>query len=274
MPITGPKGSTRERCGASQAPARRLVAAMLLVVASACSAQVAVQPSGLPPPAPDEALRLEVSRIAESGTQTVAASVLREVYARAGVGLRVVVMPSTRASNELDAGRLDGEAARIASYFDDHPLLMRVGPPLMTVDAVVYTRAGADFPVEDARSLHGHRVGIVRGILQTRWAVAGVPDVLEVNSGPQMYRMLAAGRLDAIVDTPMNHRLHTTRLGLVDVVPRATLRTEPVYHGLHRRHAATAERVRATLRAMEDSGELAALVAKAEAAYLEGLLRP
>jgi ABC-type amino acid transport substrate-binding protein len=89
-----------------------------------------------------------------------------------------------------------------------------------------------------------------------------------------MYRMLAAGRLDAIVDTPMNHRLHTSRLGLSDVVPRATLLTEPVYHGLHHRHAEPAARLREALQAMHDSGELQALVARAEAAYLEGLLRP
>lgn len=222
--------------------------------------------------APAKAPALTVSRIAESGTQTVAAEVLAVVYARAGLELRVAVMPSPRASNEMDAGRLDGEAARIASYFDDHPLLVRVGPPLMSVEAVAYSRAGDETAVTDARSLHGRRVGVVRGILLTRQAVAGVPGVLEVGRGPQMYRMLAAGRLDVIIDTPVNHRLHTSRMGLANIVPRAVLRSEPVYHGLHRRHEAIASRLQATLQTMRDSGELAALVARAEASYLEGLL--
>lgn len=241
---------------------------MAAMAAWAMACGVRAEPAPVPGPSPS----LTVSRISESGTQTVAADVLSVVYSRTGVELRVAVMPSPRASNELDAGRLDGEVARIASYFDDHPLLMRVGPPLMSVDAVAYSRAGDEAVVTDARSLHGRRVGVVRGILQTRQAVAGVPGVLEVGSGPQMYRMLAAGRLDVIIDTPVNHRLHTSRLGLAAIVPRAVLRSEPVYHGLHRRHAAIAPRLQATLEAMHDSGELAALVARAEAAYLAGLL--
>ena len=213
------------------------------------------------PPLAAAPLQLHVARGHDSATQDAAARVLEVAYARAGVGLRLETLPAPRATQRLEAGLLDGDAARIEAYFEAHPVLHRVGPPLMRVSQVAYTRADAGFTVRNLDDLRGRRVGIVRGLVQSEQLVAGLDRVTAVTSGVQLYRMLAAGRLDVVVDAPMNQRRHSAELGLHNVMAQATLCEQPVYHGLHRRHAAIAPRVAAALDAMERSGELAALAA-------------
>lgn len=215
---------------------------------------VPVSPSTVRPP---EGFR--VAHGPDSATQDAAVRILQVAYARAGLNLQAETLPAPRATQRLEAGRLDGDAARIAPYFDAHPMLQRVGPPLMRVPQVAYTRADARFTVRSVADLRGRRVGIVRGLMQSARLVAGLDRVTEVTSGVQLYRMLDAGRLDVVVDAPLNARRHTAALGLRTVVAQATLCEEPVYHGLHRRHAAVAPRVAAALEAMQASGELAAL---------------
>lgn len=218
------------------------------------------------PPPPDAPATLHVAGADDSAASDTAEAILQRAYARAGLALHVEPLPAPRASQRLDAGLLDGEVARIGPYFEAHPALLRVGPPLMQVSLVAYVRADAGFTVRVVGDLRGRRVGIVRGLLQSQRLVAGLDRVTEVTSGTQLYRMLAAGRLDVVVDAPLNQRRHTAQLGLRNVVAQATLCEQPAYHGLHRRHAALAPRLAAALEAMQASGELAALAAGVEPA--------
>jgi ABC-type amino acid transport substrate-binding protein len=218
------------------------------------------------PPRPEAPAVLNIARAQDSATSDRVSAILQRAYARAGLTLRLEPLPAPRASQRLDAGRLDGEVARIAPYFDAHPTLMRVGPPLMQVSLVAYVRSDAGFTVRNVADLRGRRVGIVRGLLQSQRLVAGLDRVTEVTTAVQLYRMLAAGRLDVVLDAPMDQRRHTAQLGLRNVVAQATLCEQPAYHGLHRRHAALAPRLTAALEAMQASGELAALSAGVEPA--------
>ena len=218
------------------------------------------------PPLPGAPNVLRIAGGHDSAASDTAAAILQRAYGRAGLALRVEPLPASRASQRLDAGRLDGEVARIGPYFDAHPALLRVGPPLMQASLVAYVRADAGFTVRGVADLRGRRVGIVRGLLQSQRLVAGLDRVTEVTSGTQLYRMLAAGRLDVVVDAPLNQRRHTAQLGLRNVVAQATLCEQPAYHALHRRHAALAPRLAAALEAMQASGELAALAAGVEPA--------
>lgn len=213
-----------------------------------------------PSSAPDAMVRVASGQ--DSATQAVAAEILRAAYLRAGLALRIDTLPAPRAAQRLEAGLLDGEVARIAAYFDQHATLIPVGPPLMRVAQVAYTRQGAGVTIRTLGDLRGQRVGIVRGLLQSERLVAGLDRVTRVTNGSQLYRMLAAGHLDVVVDAPMNQALHVQALGLSGIEAQATLCEEPVYHGLDRRHAAIAPRVAAALEAMRASGELAAMTAR------------
>ncbi|WP_461062098.1 substrate-binding periplasmic protein [Silanimonas algicola] len=213
--------------------------------------------AGAAPSSPPNAV-VRVAGGQDSATQAVATSILIEAYARAGLVLRVDRLPAPRAAQRLEAGLLDGEVARVPAYFDQHPDLVPVGPPLMQVPQVAFVRSGSGIRVNTLDDLRGLRVGVVRGLLQSERLVAGLDRVTRVTSGHQLYQMLAAGRLDVVVDAPMNQAMHVGEWRLTGIVAQATLSDAPVYHGLHRRRAAIAPRVAAALEAMRASGELAA----------------
>lgn len=84
---------------------------------------VPVSPSTVRPP---EGFR--VAHGPDSATQDAAVRILQVAYARAGLNLQAETLPAPRATQRLEAGRLDGDAARIAPYFDAHPMLQRVAP--------------------------------------------------------------------------------------------------------------------------------------------------
>lgn len=225
---------------------------LALLVAMLPGLATGAAPSSSPSPV------VRVSSGHDSATQAVAAGILRAAYARAGLVLHIETLPAPRAAQRLDAGLLDGEVARIPAYFDAHPTLMPVGPPLMRVALVAYARSGDGVLIRRAEDLRGLRVGIVRGLMQSERLVAGFDRVTRVGGSSQLYRMLDAGHLDVVVDAPMNQALHAQQLGITGIVAQATLCEEPVYHGLDRRHAGIAPLVAAALEAMQASGELAA----------------
>lgn len=222
------------------------------------------------PAAVAEPLRIAV--IQRSGTQQVAARLLEAVYAHAGIPMRIVPLPAERATVMADRGEIDGEAARIGSYYADRPAgVVVVRPALMRTVAVVFMRRAAARPVGSVAALHGLRVGVVRGVRQSLAAVEGVERVERVerveqlNTARQLYAMLRNGHLDAVVDSPVSHRRYAAELAVDDVVAAGVLSELEVFHALHPRHAALAPRVGAALVVLRDSGELARLQAAAEA---------
>lgn len=220
-------------------------------------------------PRPDEAT-VAVARIEISGTQDVAARLLEAVYRRAGIPLRIQAFPAPRANAMSRRGEVDGELARIGRYYEENPHLIRVEPPLMWTDATVFMLAERARPVARAADLAGLRVGVVRGVRQSLEAVEGVAGVELVTDPRQLYRMLARGRLDVVVDSTVSMRRFTAELGLVGVVESGVLSRRAVYHGLQRRHAGLAGPISEALIALRASGELDAL----ERAAADAAARP
>lgn len=234
-----------------------MLAALAPALALAAGATPATETAKAPPP-------LRIAVIQKSGTQEVAAKMLTVVYERAGVPMRLVPLPAARATLMSDHGEVDGEAARIPTYYAERPDLVVVEPALMVTDSVVCMRRASARPIVGVADLAGLRVGMVRGVRQSLEALAGHGRVEQVTYARQLYQMLDGERLDAVVDSTVNRRLYTAELGLVDVVEAGTLSRQPVFHALHRRHAAMARRIGRTLAAMKASGELARLQARAE----------
>lgn len=208
---------------------------------------------------------LRIAVIQRSGTQQVAARILEAVYARAGIPMRIVALPATRATQMADRGEIDGEGARIASYYEERPGVVVVRPALMRTAAMVFMREADARPVRSAADLRGLRVGIVRGVRQSQAAVAGVERVEQLNTARQLYQMLHRGHLDAVVDSPVSQKRYAATLGVDGVVAVGTLSEMEVFHGLQARHAALAPRLGEVLAAMAASGELAKVQAEAEA---------
>lgn len=248
--------------------ARAALVALALVAPMPADTTVAARPANRAPQA------MVLTCIEASGTQAVAAALVAEVFRRNGLELSVEAVPAERASVMSLEGGSDGEVSRIALYFDAHPELVRVEPPLMATEAAVFVRASdprfAGREVVAAADLRGLRVGIVRGVLQSTRAVASLDDVELVSSARQLHRMLEAGRLDAIVDSPLSHRRYRRHDGSGAATRQAGgLGVEAVFLGLQARHQGLARRLGGTIESMQASGEWDRFRSLAEDAYVE-----
>lgn len=218
---------------------------------------------------PEDRAPIRIGVISGAGSQAVAAEVMLAVYQRAGVKVELISLPALRATRMVESNQLDGEVARIPAYFRRNPELLRVEPPLFEADVTAFALSDRAMTIERAEDLQGLRVGVLRGVVQSLEAVRGIKAVEQVADVRQMYRMLSSGRLDVVVDAVLNQQRYIQSSGAGHIVAVGTLGIEPVHHGLHRRHAALADRIAREIEVMAASGELAERVADAKAHYLE-----
>jgi polar amino acid transport system substrate-binding protein len=177
---------------------------MSILKESGCPKRLACWLLAMALASPLAAQELRLARNELAAEQSIAAQILRDIYARAGLGLEVVAMPGKRARVAALDGQVDGEVARVLSYAESNPKLVRVEPGYYRLVSTVFARSGSTIRIAQRQDLHQYRVGIVRGIAHAEAAVAGMPDVVAVGTYEQMYRMLAADRIDVAIDTSTN----------------------------------------------------------------------
>lgn len=186
-----------------------------------------------------------------------------EAFRRMAVPLQIVVLPLARISSELDLGHLDGELSRVYGYATAHPELVRVEEPVLEANLILYGVNPAlriDRPEDMAAGppLNGeYRRGVaVCENLLKQWLLPA--NMSSITSTEQGLRKLDAGRTDlfcefdlAIADAINSGEL--ARLGPFRKV-LALGPSTPLFGYLHKKNAALAPRLAATLRKMKGEG--------------------
>jgi polar amino acid transport system substrate-binding protein len=183
-----------------------------------------------------------------------------EAFRRLGLRVELAVYPTQRIGALLDQGLIDGEVVRARIYADAHPELIRVDESVFDVTFALYAANGAVElkRLEDLAALKW-RVGHRRGVLFCEKALAALPadrlvDVTRVDQG---LMMLLSGRTDVFCDndTSVASALDAAEFkGVTTIRPVLLLEVTPLYPYLHRRHAALAPRLAATLKLMKSEG--------------------
>ena len=182
-------------------------------------------------------------------------ALLNEAYARLGVDMQVLVLPSRRALYLADRGKLDGDLFRITTVAEDYPNLQRVDYPLLQggLYAVVLDPAATDLLRHTGRRLNAT---LRRGVLiaeQTAETLGMYP--LPAESYEQMRRLLEYGRADLALVSDIEGLSPVSGPGwshlnrLPEPVVRFTL-----YHYLNRRHAQLAAELAVVLEQLEREG--------------------
>lgn len=197
--------------------------------------------------------------------QWVGEQVLREVYRRAGLEMQVEPLPPARASLMTANGTKDGEVARIGAYARQFPELVRVEPPYYAIVTTAYTRVGVTKTFATAEDLVPHTVAFIRGVTHAQRATQGHPAVTEVANAETLYRMLLHGRIEIALDTALNGGYMLDAPPYQGALkPSGAVATLELYHYLHPRHRALADRIGRAIKEMKASGELDKLIAAAE----------
>lgn len=186
-----------------------------------------------------------------------------EAFRRMEVPLQITVLPLARISSEMDLGHLDGEMFRVHGYAAAHPELVRVEEPVLEVNLVLYSANPAlrINRVEDIAAslpLNGEfrrGVGVCENMLK-QWLPP--ESVSSITTTEQGLRKLVARRTDlfcefdlAVVDVVNSREL--ADLGPFRKVLALGAPT-PFYGYLHKKNAALAPRLAATLKKMKAEG--------------------
>jgi hypothetical protein len=201
-----------------------------------------------------------------------------EAFRRMEVPLEFAIFPTVRVSSELDRGNVDGEPVRVHGYADTHPNLVRVEEPVFDVVFALYAADPAlrlsrleDLPATTLLGDYRRGVGVCETALK-RWLPAA--RLSDVTTTAQGLKKLLARRTDLYCDINL---VVTTELAMPEFSGTDKVRrlldvgTLALYPYLHKRHAALAPRLAATLRQMKAEGLIERYRTDAERAI--GLVR-
>lgn len=185
-------------------------------------------------------------------------AVLVRAYARLGLEFRPRVLPLRRALRMAETGELDGDLMRSAAALKDSPQLLRVEVPVAIGVYSVYRRAPCPARIELAE-LAGKRVAYFRGIRAIE-ALLPPEALLPANNSWDALRHVQQGVTEYAIgmQAESDALLLKHQVSELCRVPEPVA-TVPLYHALHRRHAALVPALEAVLREMEKSGETARL---------------
>lgn len=201
---------------------------------------------------------LKFSALEDSGPQEVAKLVLREAYVRLDLSVEFITLPGERALTESNAGRVDGELARVSGLEKKYPNLVRVPVAVSQLDGVVFSRKH-DFPIEGWHSLKGYNIGAFTGSKFVENNTVGM-DVVYVPGVKNLFSMLGRDRLDVIVIpylSGLRYIKKHTLTGFRKLKPALT--TLNLYHYLHIKNLPLLPRLTAVLKKMEKEKRIKAI---------------
>ena len=217
---------------------------------------------------------LQLARNEFAAEQAVAALVLQDIYTRAGLKFTVTPMPGARANSSALAGKVDGEVARVQSYADKNPALIRLDTPYYYLTTVAFARADKKLAIKTRDDLAGLEVGYVRGIVHAEMQTTHLENVTVISAYDRMYEMLQAGRIDVALDTGANGAYMINKLGLTDLQPVGTLAKHDLFHILHSSRRDLVPRIQTAIKQLRDSRQLKNIVRQREEQFLNSDMTP
>ena len=191
-----------------------------------------------------------------------------DAFRQLGLDVEVRSFPPMRGAIEAEAGRIDGEVGRALIYGGDHPNLIRVDEPVLSLRIAAFTRIPG-LKVSGWDSLKGtYRVKYRSGYttlktkLEQVLPAAQISSVVDSQTGLQN---VALGQTDIFVDLEEYGELQLARLQnrYSSLYNAGLVQDIPVYIYLHKRHAALAPRLAEVLVKMRASGAISRHLATA-----------
>ncbi len=183
-----------------------------------------------------------------------------EAFQRMGLEFEYRQYPGKRCSVLADAGRVDGEIARIYTYAETHPDLIRVEESPVTVKFLALA-TDTSITLDRWESLRGadyHIVGI-RGVKKLQEKLPGLikeEQLTLVGEWAQGLKMLISGRADIFIDVNFGAPtlLNTDAFKDSGIQVVGLMEENPTYAYLHKKHEALAPKLATVLKEMKEEG--------------------
>ncbi len=183
-----------------------------------------------------------------------------EAFQRMGLEFEYQQYPGKRCTVLADDGRVDGEVARIATYAEGHPNLIRVEESPLSVEFLALA-SDQSITVTSWESLRGtdyHIVGM-RGVKKLQEKLPGLikeNQLTLVRKWEQGLKMLMSGRADLFIDVNFGAPtlLNTEAFKDSGIQVVGLMEENPTYAYLHKKHHALAPKLAAVLKEMKEEG--------------------
>ncbi len=186
----------------------------------------------------------------------VAREILIEAYDRIGYRAEFPVYPPNRMIASFKSGEVDAMLIAEASFSDEFPGVIRVGTVIWNDELVVFSKS--PLPVRGWDSLKPYRIGYITAMLIIEKKLGSGYQTFPVGNPIQLFKMLDAGRTDAVVTSRSVGNLMISTLGLSGIARTGeTLAYVPNYHFVSEKYADIARNLSVVLEDMEKSGRIA-----------------
>ncbi|WP_157738822.1 ABC transporter substrate-binding protein [Labrenzia sp. VG12] len=215
--------------------------------------------------------RLVLATIENTPNGRIGAALLKAAYSRLDIEVDIYSTSGKRGLMQSSTGAIDGEVVRFKLVGDMHPTLLRVDVPLIEFAVTVFVNQ-ADGASGTIMDLATRRVGHLAGAVKLKQLTLNFDDVWQAASNEELFGMLAAGHLEAVVSASIAGRIATRQLGLKGIEELdPPLERANLYHFLHEKHAHLVPKITQVLRHMRETGELQALIDAEITAMMENI---
>ena len=206
---------------------------------------------------------LVFAQIRDTPDQMIGAEILKVIYRKMGIPIKMVDLPGKRALKESSEGRVDGEVHRIFQVGKDYPTLIRVPTPINYIEPSVFSK-NYNFTITDCSALKNYTVGIVRGVRHAELCTKGMDKVQVINYSVKMMELLDADRVDIAITAKINGLVLVKKMGVESIHPLSPpLSRMMVYHYVHEKNKQLVPKIEKVIVEMLLSGELELLREKA-----------
>ena len=197
-----------------------------------------------------------ISAIANEQTHAIAKDVLREVYHRIGYEVLFDDLPGQRALAWANNGLTDGDVARIDGTEKKYPNLIRITPPIIFFEGVVFSKT-VTRRISRWEDLKGLRIGVIRGI---RYSTIGTRDMdpFFADDMTHLFRILDKDRIEvavAVLDAGAIEIKRNFRDSTIHVIGEP-LYSAPLYHFVNVRNKDLVGKLEKVLSELTASGEI------------------
>ncbi len=196
--------------------------------------------------------------------QQVAEILIKNIYSKIGMIANVYPVPPLRANLQNLNLESDGEIARIYPYGEKNPSLIRVEPPYYYLTTTGFCLKSKRIKLTNKEDLKNHSIAVIRGVAHTDAATEGLPNVMPISTGAQLYDLVLNGRVEIALDSGINGRKILRQKAYTSLEECGTIAKFDLYNFLNSKSIIHKSAISNMIKKLKDSGELEKLVQKAE----------
>ncbi len=199
---------------------------------------------------------ITISAIENEQTHELAKAVVQEAYKRIGFKVEYNDLPARRALEWANAGKTDGDLARIDGTEKKFTNLIKISIPVTEFKGVAFTRK-VKKDIQTWEDLKGLSVGIVGGIRYSEIGTRGL-NPISADDMTHLFKLLSLDRIDvaiAVLDAGKIEVQRNFKESNIHMIGRP-LFSAPLFHFVHKGNKEITPSLESTLQEMMKNGEI------------------